>query len=72
MEFITILLWDSLDALRAAAGHEDYSRGETQISRAFWQQGVALCFSVGSRACNLGMLGIFATPMYTRIRVPNV
>jgi heme-degrading monooxygenase HmoA len=24
VEFITILLWDSLDDLRAAAGHEDY------------------------------------------------
>src|SRR5215468_266377 len=24
VEFITILLWDSLDALRAAAGHDDY------------------------------------------------
>ena len=24
MEFITILLWDSIDALRAAAGHDDY------------------------------------------------
>ena len=24
VEFITILLWDSIDALRAAAGHTDY------------------------------------------------
>jgi len=24
VEFITILLWDSIDDLRAAAGHEDY------------------------------------------------
>jgi heme-degrading monooxygenase HmoA len=24
VEFITILLWDSLDDLRAAAGHDDY------------------------------------------------
>ena len=24
VEFITILLWDSIDALRAAAGHDDY------------------------------------------------
>lgn len=24
VEFITILLWDSIDAIRAAAGHEDY------------------------------------------------
>jgi len=24
VEFITILLWDSLDNLRAAAGHDDY------------------------------------------------
>ena len=24
VEFITILLWDSLDHLRAAAGHDDY------------------------------------------------
>jgi len=24
VEFITILLWDSIDALRTAAGHEDY------------------------------------------------
>ncbi|HXT17563.1 MAG TPA: hypothetical protein VN706_18115 [Gemmatimonadaceae bacterium] len=24
VEFITILLWDSLDAIRAAAGHDDY------------------------------------------------
>lgn len=24
VEFITILLWDSIDALRAAAGHADY------------------------------------------------
>ena len=24
VEFITILLWDSVDALRAAAGHDDY------------------------------------------------
>jgi heme-degrading monooxygenase HmoA len=24
VEFVTILLWDSIDALRAAAGHADY------------------------------------------------
>jgi len=24
VEFVTMLLWDSLDALRAAAGHDDY------------------------------------------------
>jgi heme-degrading monooxygenase HmoA len=24
VEFITILLWDSIDALRVAAGHDDY------------------------------------------------
>jgi heme-degrading monooxygenase HmoA len=24
IEFITIVLWDSIDALRAAAGHDDY------------------------------------------------
>jgi hypothetical protein len=24
VEFITILLWESIDTLRAAAGHEDY------------------------------------------------
>jgi heme-degrading monooxygenase HmoA len=24
IEFITILLWDSIDALRVAAGHDDY------------------------------------------------
>jgi heme-degrading monooxygenase HmoA len=24
VEFITILLWESIDALRAAAGHDDY------------------------------------------------
>lgn len=24
VEFITILLWDSIDALRAASGHDDY------------------------------------------------
>ena len=24
VEFITILLWDSIDALRAAAGHDEY------------------------------------------------
>ncbi len=24
VEFITILLWDSIDAIRTAAGHEDY------------------------------------------------
>ncbi|HVN17638.1 MAG TPA: antibiotic biosynthesis monooxygenase [Dongiaceae bacterium] len=26
VEFITILLWDSIEALRAAAGHDDYQR----------------------------------------------